>query len=239
MRGVLDGGGGGLLRLGGDERGCDADDHERRHGEIARAPGGVFAEAEAFKAAHQKQRARGGGQHADPVRGHIGGHAGGLLALVETFDAEGVDDDVLRGGRGGDQQRANATTHQGAARIAEREEDDRRDQQKLGEHEPASPSPEQPRQHRHVERIDHRRPQELDGVGRADQREQADGAEIDAGFAHPHRQRRARQRQRQPGREAEEQHDQHARLEIDRERVNETRPGRCGLRRRGHRCSHD
>ena len=49
MRGVLDGGGGGFLRLGRDERGRDADDDERRHGEIARAPGGAFAEAEALE----------------------------------------------------------------------------------------------------------------------------------------------------------------------------------------------
>jgi hypothetical protein len=162
-----------------------------------------------------------------------------LLALVETFDAEGVDDDVLRGGSGGHEQRTNRHPPGRSHRIAESQECDRRDQQELGKHEPASPSPEQPCQHRHVERIDDRRPQELDGVGRADERKQSDDAEVDARFPHPDQQRRARQRQRQPGREAEEQHDQHPRLEIDRKRVSETRPGRCGLRRRGHRCSYD
>ena len=70
-------------------------------------------------------------------------------------------------------------------------------------------------------------------VGRADQREQADGAEIDAGFAHPHQQRRSRQRQRQAGGEAEQQHDQHARLQIDGEAV---APGGGGLRC-GHACA--
>ncbi len=79
---------------------------------------------------------------------------------------------------------------------------------------------------RHVERIDQRRPQEFHRVGRADQREQPDGAEIDAGLAHPHQQRRAGQRQRQARREAEEQNDQHARLEIDRERL--APAGFCG-----------
>ena len=131
-----------------------------------------------------------------------------------------------------------ATHHGSSHRIAEGQECDRRDQQELGKHEPAAPSAEQRRQHRHVERIDDRRPQELDGVGRADERKQPDGAEVDARFPHPDQQRRAGQRQRQPGREAEEQHDQHARLEIDRERVSETRPGRCGVGRRGHRCSY-
>ena len=43
---------------------------------------------------------------------------------------------------------------------------------------------------------------------------------------HPDQQRRAGQRQRQAGREAEEQHDQHARLEIDRERL--APAGLCG-----------
>jgi hypothetical protein len=67
-----------------------------------------------------------------------------------------------------------------------------------------------------MQRIDQRRPQEFQRVGRADQREQADSAEIDAGLAHPHQQRRARQRQRQAGGKAEQQHDQHARLQVDR-----------------------
>ena len=75
------------------------------------------------------------------------------------------------------------------------------------------------RQYRHVERIDQRRPEELYRVGRADQREQADGAEIDAALAHPDQQRRARQRERQARRETEEHDDQHAPLEIDRERI--------------------
>src|ERR1700688_1701880 len=44
---------------------------------------------------------------------------------------------------------------------------------------------EAPRQQRHVERIDQRRPEKFDRVGRADQREQADGAEIDPGLPHP------------------------------------------------------
>ncbi len=67
-----------------------------------------------------------------------------------------------------------------------------RDQQQLREHQPAAPPPERAREQRHMQRIDQRRPQEFERVGRADQREQPDGAEIDAGLAHPHQQRRAR-----------------------------------------------
>src|SRR6516225_6985907 len=80
-------------------------------------------------------------------------------------------------------------------------------------------------------------PQKLDGVGRADQREQADDTEIDAHFPHPHQQRGTRQRQRQPGGEAEEEHDQHARLEIDRERVGKARARGRGIGRDGHRAA--
>ena len=85
--------------------------------------------------------------------------------------------------------------------------------------------PKRAREERHMQRIDQRRPQEFQRVGRADQREQPDGAEIDAGLAHPHQQRRSRQRQRQPGGKAEQQHDQHARLQIDGEAV---APGGAG-----------
>ena len=89
------------------------------------------------------------------------------------------------------------------------------DQQQLREHQPAAAAAERAGEERHMQRIDQRRPEKLQRVGRADQREQPDGAEIDAGFAHPYQQRRSRQRQRQPGGKAEQQHDQHARLQID------------------------
>ena len=73
-----------------------------------------------------------------------------------------------------------ATSKGGDRRIAEAEEHDRHDQQNLRQQQPAAPPAEAPRQNRHVERIDQRRPEEFYGVGRADQREQTDGAEIDA-----------------------------------------------------------
>ena len=106
------------FRLGRDERGRDADQHQRRHGDIARAPGGVLVEAEALKAADQKQRAGGRDQHADAIGGDIGRHAGGLLAFVQAFDPEGIDDDVLRRRSGRDQQRAERDQPRRDRRIA-------------------------------------------------------------------------------------------------------------------------
>ncbi len=79
------------------------------------------------------------------------------------------------------------------------------------------------------QRIDHRRPDELERVGQAGERQQPDGAEVDAAVGHPHAQRLAGQRQRQAGREAEQQHDQHARAQVDRQRFPEG--GWCGRSR--------
>ena len=87
--------------------------------------------------------------------------------------------------------------------------------------------PKSAREQRHMQRIRQRRPQEFQRVGRADQREQPDGAEIDAGFAHPHQKRRSRQRQRQPGGKAEQHDDQHPRVA--------DRPQGSRARRRGGR----
>ena len=75
-----------------------------------------------------------------------------------------------------------ATRPGAAAGLQRAEKHDRRHQQDLREHQPAAAAAEQPRQHRHVERVGQRRPEEFQRVGRADQREQADGAEIDAGL---------------------------------------------------------
>ena len=126
---------------------------------------------------------------------------------------------------GRDQQRTERHEQRRARRIGQREQQDRGDQQQLREHQPAAAAAEQRGEERHMQRVDQRRPDEFQRVGRADQREQPDGAEIDAGLAHPHQERRSRQRQRQPRRKAEHQHDQHARLQVDGRRL---APGRGG-----------
>ena len=189
--------------------------------------------------ADQEQHAGGRDQHADPVGRDIGRHAGGLLALGQAFDAKRIDHDVLRRRHRRDQQRAERDEQRRARRIRQRQQQDRADQQQLREHQPAPPAAERAREDRHMQRVDQRRPDKFQRVGRADQREQPDGAEIDAGFAHPHQQRRSRQRQRQPGRKAEQQHDQHARLQVYRPRLAPGGGGACGrCWRCGVRCGH-
>ena len=206
-----------LLGLGGGERRDGADQHQRCHHHIAPHPRRGARDAGAFERAHHEQRARGRDQHADAIGRDIGRHAGGLLALGQAFDAKRIDHDVLGRRHRRDQQRAERHEQRRARRIGQRQQQDRADQQQLREHQPAAPAAEGAREERHMQRIDQRRPEKFQRVGRADQREQPDGAEIDAGFAHPHQQRRPRQRQRQAGRKAEQQHDQHAPLQIHRQ----------------------
>ena len=118
-----------LSRLGCDQGRRHADQHQHSHGGIARAPGGVAAEPEILEAADQEQRAGGRDQHADAIGRDVGRHAGGLLALVEALDAEGVDHDVLGRRGGGDQKRADRDQPGRGRRIAQAEKHDRRHQQ--------------------------------------------------------------------------------------------------------------
>ncbi len=203
-----------LLGLGGGQCRGGADQHHCGHHHIAPHPRRGTRDARALECADQKQRARGRDQHADSVGRDIGCHAGGLLALGQAFDAKGVDHDVLGRRHRRHQQRAERNEQWRARRVGQRQEQNRDDQQQLREHQPAAPAAEGAGEQRHMQRIDQRRPEKFQRVGRADQREQADGAEIDAGLAHPHQQRRARQRQRQPGGKPEQQNDQHPPLQI-------------------------
>ncbi|MEY9678256.1 hypothetical protein ABIE93_008190 [Bradyrhizobium elkanii] len=200
--------------VGRRERGDDADHDQHGHHHIAPHPGRRTREASGLKAADDEQRAGGRDQHADAIGRDIGRHAGGLLAFRQAFDAEGIDHDVLRRRCGCDQQRGERREPRRARRIGHRQHQDRRDQQQLREQQPAAAAAEHLREQRHVQRVDQRRPEELQRVRRADQRQQPDGAEIDPGLLHPDLQRRARQRQRQPRGEAEQQHDQHPRLQV-------------------------
>ncbi len=100
-------------------------------------------------------------------------------------------------------------------------------EQQLREHQPAAAPAKRARQQWHVERIDQRRPQELERVGQADQRKQADGAEIDIALGHPYGKRRARQRQRQAGRSRAARRSAPAARDRRRARRRRTASARC------------
>ena len=208
-----------LLGLGGDQCRDRPDQHHRCHHHIAPHPGRCARNAGALETGDDEQRAGGRDQHADAIGRDIGCHAGGLLALGQALDAEGIDHDVLRRRHRRHQQRAERDIERRARGIGQRQEQDRDNQQQLREQQPAAPPAERAGEQRHMQRIHQRRPEEFQRVRRADKSEQPDGAEIDAGFPHPHQQGRPRQRQRQPGGEAEKQHDQHPRLQVHGEAV--------------------
>jgi membrane protein involved in colicin uptake len=142
-----------------------------------------------LEAADDEQRAGGRDQHADAIGRDIGRHPGGLFAFGETLDAKRIDHDILRRGHGRYQQRAERDKQRRARRVGQRQQQYRTDQQQLRKQQPAASATERSREERHMQRVDQRRPQELQRVRRADQRKQPDGAEIDTGFTHPHQQR--------------------------------------------------
>ena len=137
--------------------------------------------------------------HRQPVTEHAERRAEAALGRVEHVGAVGVDDDVLRGREKGDQP---GEQREGADRVARRrrgQPPQRRRQGELGDDEPAAAPPEPGR----LEAVHERRPQELEGVGQADQAQEADRRQADAGAAEPRLHRLPRERQRQARREAE------------------------------------
>ena len=143
MRGVLGLGRDRLRRLDRQQRRHHSDQHQHRHHDEAAGPGRLPGEAQALEAADQEQRAGAGDERADPVGGHIGGHAGGLLLLGQALDPERIDQDVLGRRRGGDHERRERDRQRRERGVAERQQHDRRHQPQLGEHQPAAPAAEQ------------------------------------------------------------------------------------------------
>ncbi len=77
-----------------------------------------------------------------------------------------------------------------------------RGEQQLRGDQPAAP----PAEHRRLEPVEQRRPDELEGVGQPGEREEADRLDVDVFDGEPGLQAAGRQRQRQAAREAEQQH---------------------------------
>ena len=103
------------------------------------------------------------------------------LAGVQQVGAVGVDDDVLRGGHEGHEYREQRKGARGGARGRGGEREQHGGERELREHEPAAAPAEQ----RPVEAVHQGRPQELEGVGQADQAEEADGGDVEPFDAEP------------------------------------------------------
>ena len=83
--------------------------------------------------------------------------------------------------------------------------------------------------------VHERRPHEFEAVGDADQREEADGADIDARPGHPVLQGIAAQRQRQAAGKSHAEHGEYAALQVGRDDLdNPPEPGRANARYVNH-----
>ena len=221
-----------FLRLGRDQRGDDADQRPAppwRHS--PRSTPRAWPSPKRLEAADEKQRPRRRGQHADPVaprhrtpcrrpaRFHRGFRPGRHRRRCPGSPT-----------RSRPSGRPSATSHGSTAGSQDRRKTIAAIKQSCESTSQPRRRPKQARQQRHIERIDQRRPQEFHRVGRADQREQPDGPQIDARLGHPHA--AASTRTSASGRPEEKprnMHDQHAAAQIDRQRL---RPGRlCGRHR--------
>ena len=193
-------------RLGGEQDGHHADAEAAGHGGIGPEPAGELGD---------DQRAGTGEQHRDAVADHHHGGAGALLPLLEQFDAVGVDHDVLARRQEGNEHREQRHAAEIGLWVAGAQAEDSERQQHLHEQEPATPAAEQRGERWQRHPIHDRRPGELPGIGQADEREQADGRLVDLGLGQPEGQRGQGQQQRQSAREAEQQHHEDPRLQID------------------------
>ena len=151
---------------------------------------------------HQRQRAR--DQHRDAIAQH--GQRRRRAARLRRRDvgAIGVEDDVLRGGGEGDEDRHGR---------------EQRERRPAATATPIATSPptsascvitSQPRRRPRkggTIAVHERRPEEFPRVGQPHQREDADGREVDALDRHPRLQRAAGERERQARGEAEQEDD--------------------------------
>jgi hypothetical protein len=176
-------------RLGREEDGHHADRDQGRHQREGEPPAAELRGIE---------RAGARGEHAEAVAPLRDGGAGALLLGAQQLDAVGVDHDVLARRQEGDDRGGERRLPRVGERIDQAEPQDRARQQHLDGKRPAAAPAEQARQQRQRQPVDQRRPQELEAVGHADQREQADRGQGDAALRHAIGERRARERERQP-----------------------------------------
>jgi hypothetical protein len=176
-------------RFPGQQRCDNADQNECRHRDKSRAVGSLFVEPESDEATHQEQRAGARNQHRDAIGGDVRRHAGGLLVLGQAFDAERIDDNVLRGRGGCDQQGCAGDKPWRRGRVVDRKQYDRDEQKDLRQHKPPAAPPEQAREQGDIKCVDCWRPQRLRPIRRSHGCEQADRPDVHAGFRHPGLQR--------------------------------------------------
>ena len=157
------------------------------------------------QAVGEDQRQRAGDQAGDAVGVHMHGVAEAEFVVAQNLASEGVDRDVLRSGKEGEQGGQPQDGPDVLLRVEAAHEADGEQQADLGQQHPAASAAEAG----HAVAVEQRRPEELPGIGKLDQREEADGLEIDAFAAQPGRQQVEQQVERQAGGKPGEDADQH------------------------------
>jgi hypothetical protein len=167
----------------------------------------VRAPADETVGEHQREPAR--DEHGDPVTEHGDGRACAALLLAQHVGAIGVERNVLR-------RRAERDDHCHQRECVDRggrpEHTHRRDaddQQALRHQHPAA-APAEQRRH---ETVHQRRPQELERVRAADERQKPDRLDVEAVGGGPRLQRSGGERERKPEAKPEQQH--HADAPVD------------------------
>ena len=148
----------------------------------------LVAEAGGAETLGKEQCAGGGQQRGDPIARHIAGSQGGLAAVIDDFQAVGVDGDVLGGGSEGHHYGNRDQPGQVFLRIAEAHANQAKNDQHLGQHQPGAASP-QLAEYGQAPLVEQRRPNPLKGIGEADQARVANGFASDTGFTQPDGQR--------------------------------------------------
>jgi hypothetical protein len=189
----------GHLRLAREERQRHAGQHEQRGDDEDLQPG---------QAVGQDQRERARHQPGDAVGIDMHRVAQAQLLLGEDLAPVGVERDVLGRREQRHRGRQPEYRHNVAARREQAERGDRRQQADLRDQHPAAAAAADTSGRRVA--VEQRRPEELPGVGKLDQGEEADGLEVHALRTQPGRHQVEQQIERQAGREAGEHADQHA-----------------------------
>ncbi len=160
-----------MHRFTDNQCGGDANTHECGHNEIGRWPGPGLGDIKGAGTGYQQ---------GDPVTEYIGRCHGALHVLFHGFNAIGIDADVLGRGAKGDQQGKNGQPGQFNMRVGQCHTGQaEHDGDLCGQH-PATSFPQPRGQSGEWQPVDHRCPEELDGVGDAYPAEEADGRAGDA-----------------------------------------------------------
>ena len=195
-----------MLRFCHHQRGDHAHQHEAAHDEIGGIPGIV---------SRNDQGTAPGQDHSQPVAQLVGRRHGALQIIGHGLNAPGIDTDVLRGRREGDQQGSQYQQGQLCPRVVAGHQPQPNKHPDLGEQHPATALSQPVGQKRQSQAIDQRRPGELESVQDRHPGDVADGGAVNSFPAQPHGQSAKHQQQGEPCREPQKKHGQDTGLCVD------------------------